>query len=169
VRRGLLEQLEPVALDLHSAEWTEPGAYEMRDDATRFELFEHSPALRLGLGAAIDHALDWGLDAIADRNGALADGLRDRLGAIPGVSVHDQGDRRCAITTFAVDGVAAGDVADGLRRRGVNVSVSVASWARYDLPHRGIDELVRASVHYITTDEELDRMAEDVAAIAAGH
>jgi selenocysteine lyase/cysteine desulfurase len=65
--------------------------------------------------------------------------------------------------------VAAGDVADGLRRRGVNVSVSVASWARYDLPHRGIDELVRASVHYITTDEELDRMAEDVAAIAAGH
>jgi cysteine desulfurase/selenocysteine lyase len=167
VRGSLLEHLEPLAVDLHSAEWTTTDTYELRDDARRFELFEHSPALRLGLGAAIEHALGWGIDAIAARNAILAEGLRDRLRAIPGVSVHDQGEYRCAITTFRVDGLPAAAVADELRRRGVNVSVSVASWARYDLPHRGLDALVRASVHYITTDEELDRMAEDVAHVAS--
>jgi selenocysteine lyase/cysteine desulfurase len=167
VRRGLLEGLEPVAVDLHSAEWTAPDAYELRSDATRFELFEHSAALRLGLGAAVDHALEWGIDAIAARNAGLAEGLRARLAGIPGVTLHDQGERRCAITTFQVAGVPASSVAGALRTRGVNVSVSVAGWARFDLPHRGLDELVRASVHYITTEEELDRMAEDVAIIAA--
>ena len=44
--------------------------------------------------------------------------------------------------------------------------MSGAAWARYDLPKRGIDALVRASVHYLTTHEELDRAAEAVATIA---
>ena len=40
-----------------------------------------------------------------------------------------------------------------------------ASAARLDLQPRGIDELVRASVHYYNTDEELDRLVECVAAL----
>jgi selenocysteine lyase/cysteine desulfurase len=40
----------------------------------------------------------------------------------------------------------------------VNTSVSPASSARLDLPHRGLPDLVRASVHYYNTDDELDRL-----------
>jgi selenocysteine lyase/cysteine desulfurase len=40
----------------------------------------------------------------------------------------------------------------------VNTSVSPASSARLDLPRRGLSELVRASVHYYNTDDELDRL-----------
>ncbi len=163
VRRSLLPHLEPRTLDLHAAEWVAPDRYEVRGDARRFEQFEASAAGRIGLGVAVEHALEWGLDAIATRNGELAAGLRARLTEIPGVTVQDKGARKGAITTFTVDGLGAGEVASALRAQSINVSVTVPSFAQLDLPHRGLDELVRGSVHYVTTDDELDRFAAAVA------
>ncbi|HVV30678.1 MAG TPA: aminotransferase class V-fold PLP-dependent enzyme, partial [Mycobacteriales bacterium] len=154
----LLELLEPAYLDMRAAQWTAPDRYEVRPDARRFETWEANVASRIGLGVAVDYALGWGLDAIAERVGVLADGLRTRLNAVPGVAVHDRGERRCGIVTFTVSGRSATDVAAALAAAGVNVSVSTAGSARYDLPARGLTELVRASPHYYNVDAELDRL-----------
>ncbi|MFL6148908.1 MAG: aminotransferase class V-fold PLP-dependent enzyme [Pseudonocardiaceae bacterium] len=158
VRRTLLDQLEPPFLDMHAATWTAPERYEIRPDARRFESWETNYAGKIGLGVAINYALSWGLDAIEARVTTLADGLRERLAALDGVHVHDQGLRRCAIVTFTVDGVSARAVQRRLAESAVNTSVSVASSARLDLPRRGLSELVRASAHYYNTDDELDRL-----------
>jgi selenocysteine lyase/cysteine desulfurase len=158
VRRSILEHLEPPFLDMHAATWTAPERYEIRPDARRFESWETNYAGKIGLGVAIDYALSWGLDAIEARVTALAESLRERLRTLDGVHVHDQGQRRCAIVTFTVDGVPAPDVQRRLAESGINTSVSVASSARLDLPRRGLPELVRASVHYYNTDNELDRL-----------
>lgn len=166
VRRDLIPRIEPVMLDLHAATWTAPDRFEVREDARRFELWESDVAARVGLGVAVDHALGWGIDAIADRTTALAEGLRQRLGALPGISVHDKGEVRCAITTFAVAGVDPAAVKASLRAEAVNVTVTTSQSAQYDLPHRGLDALVRASVHYVNTEDELDRFAELVAGLA---
>ena len=96
VRADRLDELEPPFLDLHAAEWTAPDRYEVRPDARRFENWESNVAAKLGLGAAIDYALEWGIDEIRERVVALADGLRGRLDAIPGVTVRDLGRVRCA-------------------------------------------------------------------------
>lgn len=158
VRRAMLEHLEPPFLDLHAATWPAPERFEIRPDARRFESWETNYASKIGLGVAVDYALSWGLDAIAARVTALAAGLRERLLARDGVRVHDQGQHRCGIVTFTVDGVAAQDVQRRLAGSGVNTSVSHASSARLDLPRRGLTDLVRASVHYYNTDDELDRL-----------
>ena len=158
VRRSLLDRLEPPFLDLHSATWTGPDSYEVRPDARRFETWEGNVAGKLGLGVAIDYALEWGLGAIEQRVVGLAETLRERLAARPGVAVHDLGLRRCGIVTFTVDGVPAPEVSDRLRGHGVNTSVSTATSAQLDLPRRGLDQLVRASVHYYNTEDELDRL-----------
>lgn len=160
VDRSLVEQLEPLVLDMFGATWVAPERYELRPDARRFELWEADVAGRVGLGVAVDQALAWGLDAIAERTTALAAGLRARLAALPGVEVRDRGVQLCAITTFTLEGVPAQQVADRLRAEGINVATSVATSAQLDLPHRGLDAVVRASVHYITTDDELDRFAD---------
>ncbi len=158
VARSLLEHLEPPFLDLHAATWTAPDRYEIRPDARRFESWETNLAAKIGLGVAADYALSWGLDAIVTRITTLAEGLRERLRALNGVHVHDQGLHRCGIVTFTIDGIPAGEVHRHLAESGVNTSISPAGSARLDLPRRGLTELVRASVHYYNTDDELDRL-----------
>ncbi|WP_448321216.1 aminotransferase class V-fold PLP-dependent enzyme [Streptomyces sp. CO7] len=154
------EQLEPPFLDLHAATWTGPDTYRIRSDARRFENWESSVAGRIGLGVAVDYALDLGLHAIGHRVSALADELRRRLRDMPGVRVHDRGLRRCGIATFTVDGHDSQEVARGLRARGINVSASVVGHARWDLAPRGLTSVVRASVHYYNTREEIGRLIE---------
>jgi cysteine desulfurase/selenocysteine lyase len=158
VRRELAQSLEPPLLDLHAAEWLPGGDYRIRPDARRFENWEGFVAGKIGLGVAADYALAIGLEAIRDRVFGLAAHLRERLAALPGVRVHDLGRERCGIVTFSVAGRGASEVASALRREGVNVSVLPASWARLDFGRRGLDEVVRASVHYYNTSGEIDRL-----------
>lgn len=158
-----LGRIEPPVLDLFGASWETDRGYEMRGDARRFELWEVGVAAKLGLVAAIDYALDIGLDAIETRVVDLAEQMRTRLGALHGVWVHDRGARRCGIVTFTIDGWDAADVAQALRERQINTSVTAVTSARWDLADRGLDRMVRASVHYYNTNQELDRLVDAVA------
>ncbi|NUW42746.1 aminotransferase class V-fold PLP-dependent enzyme [Nonomuraea rhodomycinica] len=166
VRPRLRERITPAVLDLHAATWTAPDRYEVEGTARMFETWERDVAAVLGLGAAVDYALAWGLPAIEARVVALAARLRDALREVPGVRVHDQGVRRCGIVTFTVAGRPAAEVHGRLAEIGVNTSVSLSRYAQYDLPARGLPDLVRASVHYYNTDEELHRLVEAVREMA---
>jgi len=157
-RKELLPCLEPVFLDLHAALWTAPGEYVIRPDARRFENWETNYAGKLGLAAALDYALFWGLDNIQTRVFSLADSLRDGLGAIPGVTVRDMGLKKCGIVSFTADSRSPDEIKTYLAGNGINVSVSGASSTRLDMTERGIVSLVRASVHYYNTEEEADRL-----------
>jgi cysteine desulfurase / selenocysteine lyase len=167
VRKAMLDRLDPPMLDLHAATWTAPDRYELQPDARRFETWESDVAARIGLGVAVDYALSWGLEAIEARVTALAEGLRERLRALPGVRVHDLGQRRSGIVTFTVEGTPAAQVQQHLRERRVRTTVSRARSAQLDLPARGLTELVRAAVHYYNTDEELDRLSGSLLALTA--
>ncbi|MFJ8039414.1 aminotransferase class V-fold PLP-dependent enzyme [Kitasatospora sp. NPDC096147] len=167
--RRLTERLEPPFLDLHSATWTGPDSYRVRPDARRFETWETFYAGKIGLGVAVDTALDLGLDAVEARVTALAARLRDGLRSLPGVHVHDRGLRLSGIVSFTVDGHEPADLAELLRSREVNVSVSHATSAQWDLGSRGLPSVVRASVHYYNTEAELSRLLDALpAALPAG-
>jgi len=166
VREDLIERLEPPFLDMHAAEWQPDGSYAVRPDARRFENWETYVAGKVGLGVAADYALEIGLDPIWERVHALAARLRAGLADVPGVTVADRGEVLGAIVTFTVEGKTADGVRRALAADRINVSVTEASAARLDLDPRGIDELVRSSVHYYNTDEEVDRLVGCVATLA---
>jgi selenocysteine lyase/cysteine desulfurase len=67
--------------------------------------------------------------------------------------------------SFAHDRVPADDLARAARAAGVNVSVSDPSSTRLDADNRHLPSLVRASVHYVTIDDELDRLTDVVAGL----
>ena len=158
-------RIEPPLLDLHAAEWTAADDFEIRDDARRFENWESSHAGRLGLGAAVDYALDIGLDAGWTRLQGLAARLRGQLGDLPAVTVHDKGAVQGGIVTFTVAGHDAETVQASLGDAGVNTSVTTPSHSHFD--GRDLPATVRASAHYYNTEDELDRLVEVVAGLPA--
>lgn len=156
VDRDWIERLEPPLLDLHAATWTTPDDYEIHPDARRFETWESYVAGQVALGEAVDYALDLGLDAIFERVQSLAATLRETLADVSGVTVHDTGRTRCGITTFTAEQAEAADIQSALRERDINVSVSPPSSTRLDAEARDLPDLVRASVHYYNTEEEIE-------------
>lgn len=162
VRRSILEQLEPPFLDLHAADWVAPNRYEIRPDARRFENWETNYAAKIGLGAAIDYALQWGIDNIWRRVKTLAYQLRTQLSPLPGVIVRDRGATQCGIVTFTIEGLDPEEINRKLAEQKINVSVTTRSSTLLDMEVRKIESMVRASVHYYNSEEEVERFCAEV-------
>ncbi len=167
VRRAVLDRLEPPFLDLHAATWIARDRFEIRPDARRFENWETYYAGKIGLGVAVDYALGWGLEAIRARVTGLAEALRVRLAEIPGVTVRDIGVERCGIVSFTVDGHEPEAIRRRLGEQAINVSVSTAFGTRLDMEARSLTGLVRVSVHYYNTEEEVERFTTTLADLIA--
>ncbi|MDP3507212.1 MAG: aminotransferase class V-fold PLP-dependent enzyme [Candidatus Melainabacteria bacterium] len=165
VRKSILEQLEPPFLDLHAAEWSSRHQYEMRPDARRFENWESNVAAKLGLGEAVEYALALGLNNIEERVSNLAEQLRTALSKIDGVTVQDLGERKCGIVTFTVDGLSAIEIKNFLASKSINVAASTQNGTRIDMENRGLADLVRASVHYYNTEEEIVQFCGTIGAL----
>ncbi len=166
VRAPLIDTIDPPFVELQNALWTAPGEYELANSAVRFETWESDVAARLGLGLAVRYALGWGIESIQHWVNTLADLLRRRLMEIPRIVVTDLGLNRCGIVTFTVDGIAAAEVASWLQEMDINVEHSSASSTLLDMQRRGLEGVVRASVHYFNTEQEVERFCDEVAVLS---
>jgi len=160
-----LSEIEPPFIDGHAATWTAADSYELHRDARRFENWEFNCATRIGLGIAARYASALGLPAIWQRVQSLAARLRARLAQIESVQVCDRGRTQCGIVSFRCRDVDPEAVKAALARRRINVSVSDLVWTRIDMDARGIPALVRASVHYYNSEEEVDAFAAALEAV----
>ena len=167
VRKRLLDRLEPPFLDLHAATWVARDRYEMRPDARRFENWEFNYAAVIGLGVAVDYAMDWGLPAIAARIGELAESLRAGLAGIPGCRVRDIGSQRCGLVTFTLEGLEPAGIETRLRQQAINISISTRRSTWIDMERRGLEAMARASAHYFNTQDEVARFCEAVDGLRA--
>jgi len=156
VRRSAAGRFAPVFLDDRSAVWTGPDSYEVQSDARRFESYERSVALQLGLAAAAEYAMGIGLDVIERRVTELAALLRAALAEVPGVTVRDRGLHRSGIVTFTHRDRPAAEIVASLAERRINVRLSEQSY-RYDGGVRP-EPRVRASVHYYNTEREISQL-----------
>jgi cysteine desulfurase / selenocysteine lyase len=71
--------------------------------------------------------------------------------------------------SFDCRGIDPAAVKAALARVRINVSVTDAAWTRIDMDSRRIPALVRASVHYYNTEEEVDELAAAVAALGSAN
>jgi selenocysteine lyase/cysteine desulfurase len=158
--RVLASGSHPLLVDMHGATWTDADNYSLTPDARRFEYWEFSHALVLGLGAAATYALEVGLAVARDRARALAQYARDRLAELPDVRVLDRGPELCAIATVAIRGRDAQELKLALRDRRINTSSPEREDAVIDMDEKAATSALRISPHYYNTREEIDTAVE---------
>jgi selenocysteine lyase/cysteine desulfurase len=166
VRPEALAYLEPHVTEIAAATWDGKRGFDWHHGARRFETWEVSYANVLGLSAAVQQALDLGMDEIGRRALTLGAQLRDRLDAVPGITTYDLGRQRCAIVTCKVDGMATADAAAALAAHGINVSTTDPVQTQFDTEDRDVHPLVRLSPHYYNTEAEIDRAVEVLTEVA---
>ena len=160
--KALSQMSNPAGVDMSGSEWRSPLEITPHEKASRFEPFETFLAGKVGLGVALRYANDIGMSRIEARNLMLAERARSSLSSLKTVTVHDLGRVKSAIVSFDLEGFDAARVKTALGTKGINVSTSTLNSARLDFPERGLTELVRASVHYYNTEDEIDRLVDAV-------
>lgn len=164
---AIVDRLVPATPDHHGASWTDGRSYVLAPGAQRFEHWEYNHAAWLALGTAVDEANAIGIDrieaTIRDRANELRAALDDA-----GLPVFDLGPDRCGIVTTSVPGLPAEAAKGHLAAAGINVSIATPDSTRWDAERRGLEPLLRLSVHAHTTAAELERAVAVLATLPTG-
>jgi len=155
VRKQVQDKLKVSFIDGFSTKSINQEGFELRGDARRFELYEKNRALTLGLCKAVEYALNVGIDRIWYSIQQLATLMRRELNSIDGITVHDIGAEQCGIVTFSVEGFEASAIKSKLAEKQINVSVGLAKSTLIYMDKYHLTSVVRASVHYYNTEEEI--------------
>lgn len=156
VKKDKIAQCDPPFIDVQAATWVADNDYVLKPDARRFETWEQNVAGKIGLGVAIQYAMQLGLPTIWERIQQLAHQLRKQLKEIPLIELQDIGQCQCGIVTFTCKSKSVAEIQKQLADRKINVSISLQEYARLDLGKRNISALIRSSVHYYNTEKEVD-------------
>jgi L-cysteine/cystine lyase len=126
-------------------------------DGRRFESSGYHRPSVVGMARSIGWlSMYVGLDFVHRRGTALAAGAAARLAAIPGVTVLTPTHAMATLVTFRIAGWPAQQALDELGARVFAIARTIP----------GLDAL-RISVGFFNTEEELERLAEAVALLAA--
>jgi selenocysteine lyase/cysteine desulfurase len=134
-------------------------------DARRFEGHEFNPGLHLAFKAACDYAHAIGPARIQRRNrhvrAMVASSLAARVGWVALEAEHPD---RSALMTYRMDErtIPADTLVSRLWRAGINASCIGAQQAPWASEATGATTLLRLTPHYITSDEEIDRLARAI-------
>ena len=112
---------------------------------------------KLGLGVAVDYALDIGLDAIEQRVRDLARDLRAQMAIIPGITIQDLGREKSGIISFSVGRMHPDQVKMKMAAAGINISTTSVLSTPYDMQQRNNEVMNRMGVHYYNSEAGLDR------------
>lgn len=162
----LLDQdFSPLVMDSFGCSWHSTNGFSPSPTAKRFELWEKSDALKLGMKEAIRYALQVGMDNIEDYNSMIRERLISNLDSITGVELYDLGSQRANIITLRKASVGREQFCLALDKAEVKYSITSKESAFIDFDKKGIDWAIRLSPHYFNTLSEMDRLSEIIASI----
>ena len=158
-----LNTIEPAMIDHFGAPWVSKNAYELRDDARRFETWENSYALRIGLGEAITYAEEIGIDLIHERVQLLARLNRKLLSEVKNIQVRDIGTEQCGIISFSIEEEKdPKKIVDQMSEAGFTIGLVDPESTLIDSVKRNLPTLLRMAPHYYNTEEEIEKAVKQI-------
>lgn len=168
IRPQFLQRLLPVQRDVLSAPW-DGKRFTLRDDARRFETSEVSLALLAGLANALEEYNRLGAIPVRQRIEQLSSGLRQRLKAIPGLTLRNLGaaNQQSGLIAFTLEGWDSVALKQTLAERRINIGANGVAYTPLDMQARGLTNIARVAVSYLNTQEEIDVLLENLTELAA--
>lgn len=166
LRENWIKKIEPLTVDLAVADLAKPELMlrdpqlELRQDIKRFELWERSFALMIGLGSAAEYAHNVGISYIHEVVIKLASIIQREIENISGFRVEDPPDTTCGIVTLVSEHHKVTEIKRRLSFRGINTSVVHDYDGPLDLPTRNLRAALRVSPHYYNTEEDIERFLD---------
>ena len=160
VKDKVLQSLEPIFLDLHSASWKNSKSYEFIETAKMFECYERNIAAMIGLSTAVQYLATLGIDAIEERINHLSSSLLAELSDLKNITVLERSNHRSGIITFTKSNIEAKILKDELQKRNINVSVCRQQNAQLDLGAECTGDVNRVSLHYYNTQQEVSKFLQ---------
>ncbi len=167
--KALQSGYEPLFPDIRGADWITENKYNPVTNAKRFEDWETAYALMMGSTAALQYALNAGIEAIELRNTMLNDKLRDDLSTFCNIETLDRGKKQCSIITFKAGNKSPEATKKFFRDKGINIYTTSKTSAQIDFEEKHVDWVLRVSPHYYNTEEEIDIFIEAVKSLQALH
>ena len=130
-----------------------------REPPARFEAGTPPIIEAVGLAAAIDYVTGIGQDAIAGHEAALLQYATRALLQIDGLTIFGQARQKCAIVSFAIDGVHPHDIGTIIDSRGV--AIRAGHHCAQPLMERfGVAATARASFGMYNKKEDIDVLVD---------
>ena len=159
VEAALAGQLVPLSLPFGVVDPADLSRYTLPSGLRRLDQFEYGVAGRLGLAEAARYALALGLDRIAATIADRSRAVIDLLSTVDGVHPHGHHRRprhRVVRARHAEPRRGGGRLSP---EPGSTSWVNPTGGAPYDAAARPVLPSVRLSPHYVTSDDDLDRLA----------
>jgi cysteine desulfurase/selenocysteine lyase len=167
VRQPLIASLKPTNMGYPAGTWIDFEEYEIVSGIDRLPLGDYPYALLIGLTESVNYARRVGIENIAERNGMLGALCRQILSQIPGIELYDFKHGKTGTVPFNVQGVEAEDTVRGLLENGVVTCVIDEADALLGLRRLRQRQVVRASLHYFNVENDVERLAQVLGAIAS--
>ncbi len=163
VAEDMQQHVGPRFPDGHRAVLSHADEISLVSGARRFETFEKSLANVAGLGAAIDYALDIGMENIEARIDLVSRHLRTRLENIEGIDVGETLIPSSGIITISAPGELTRSLYQYLGTHNIVAKHISADSGAWDFRARVQTDVIRLSVHYYNTIEECNQVADQIA------
>ncbi len=159
-RAERLEKLRPLTLGSRAANAVSAGTWQLNPYPYRFEAGVLNTGGVIGLGAAVSLLGRIGMGRVQTHLAQLAERMIDGLQSIDGVAVYGVAGRayQAGIVSWCLDGVPAHQVAASLDDIGGVAVASGEQGSRLAMDHLGVREVVRSSVYYFNTLQDIDHL-----------
>ena len=165
IRKEIMFELEPMSIDLFSANWSGENEYSIREDAKKFETYEKNFGALLGLKTALNYYNSLNKTDVWNRIQDLAQYLKEKLREFGITKIDNAGKIHSGLVSFDPEFMPALDLMKTLRAEKFNTSIGRVGNSRLYMKAIGMETILRASVHYYNTHEEIDLFIDKLRSI----
>tara|TARA_X000000950_G_scaffold200461_1_gene241365 strand:- start:3796 stop:4935 length:1140 start_codon:yes stop_codon:yes gene_type:complete len=128
-------------------------------DKTRFfEVFEYSPALKLGLSEAIQNINNIGIDKIQKKIKKLSNFFLSEMKSFHQIDFYENPRFNIGINTFSIKGLKSSKIYDYLLKHKILTSVANYQTSPNYFKKKNIKSVLRVSFHYYNNFEEVSKL-----------